>query len=634
MALVRQGAEFLLGEATAGRLAQQLSDQALHQWEQRIGTGEVKSWMHSLPVFLADLVDAGLGDVEVLLEHKLPHSPKRVDVVLCGVHPRSGTPSFVIVELKQWSKAEAVAEELVSIAAYSEPTLHPVEQVRAYCQYLTDSTPALADRPGLLHGLAYLHNARTADVQSLKLSKADDFGRLFTMDDKGDMISLLRSLLRTDGGRDAARSAADEFLCFEHAPSKPLLDLAAREVQEREQYVLLDEQRVAYELVLQAAERARIARRQTAVVVLGGPGSGKSVIALSLLGELARRGRRVHHATGSSAFTNTMRKVAASRNPRVRTVFKFFNSYMDSQPRELDVLICDEAHRIRETSVNRYTRAALRERSRRQISELIDAAWVPVFLLDEHQIVRPGEMGSLREIQAAVTAADCELEIVRLDGQFRCGGSDAFDTWVRRLLGLSTPGSAVEPPISWSQLTAGIDDDFRVTSAASPMGLEAWLQTQHETHGGTARMAAGYCWPWSDPAHDAGGKRLVDDVRIGDWSRPWNAKPDKRVPGVPDSFYWASDERGFGQVGCVYTAQGFEYDWAGIIFGDDFVWRGDRWVAQPKFSHDPALRRTESMNFSALIRNTYKVLLTRGMQGACVYSTDPETQEFLERMAR
>lgn len=174
-----------------------------------------------------------------------------------------------------------------------------------------------------------------------------------------------------------------------------------------------------------------------------------------------------------------MRKVAGARNSRVKTMFKFFNSYMGSEPRELDVLICDEAHRVRENSANRYTKAELRAKSRRQIDELIDVAWVPVFLLDENQIVRPGEMGSLTEITAAAEAAECKVDVVRLDGQFRCGGSDSFDTWVQRLLGLTN-----QPPTTWSRLTAGIDDDFRVTTAASPTALEAWLRSQQDNHGG------------------------------------------------------------------------------------------------------------------------------------------------------
>ncbi|WP_216212769.1 DUF2075 domain-containing protein [Amycolatopsis aidingensis] len=631
MALVRQSAEDLLIEARAERLHLRLQEQARFALEHRVGLGEINSWKRSLLVFLTDLVDAGLGQVEVLLEHQLPHSPKRVDAILCGTHPRSdsGEPSYVLVELKQWSAAEVVAAEVVRVDHYADPVLHPAEQVRSYCEYLVDCTPALAESPHAVHGVAYLHNARTSGVATLNQYRPSDFGRLFTVDDKAELLDHLRSLLDVRGNRDAARNAADDFLRFQHRPTKPLLDLAAKEIREREQFVLLDEQRVAYQLVNQAVERARVARTQTVVVVLGGPGSGKSVIALSLLGSLARRGRTVHHATGSSAFTNTMRKIAGSRNSRVKNLFKYFNNYIAAEPRELDVLLCDEAHRIRETSVDRFTSKQKRERARPQVNELIDVAWVPVFLLDENQTVRPGEMGSLAEIGEAARSLGCQVEVVHLEGQFRCGGSAAFDEWVARLLGLDP-----RPAIRWSDLASRLDESFTVASAATPETLENWLLEQRHRYQGTARIAAGFCWQWSDPQQTANGKVLVPDVQIGDWKRPWNAKPQKRVPEAPESYYWASDERGFSQVGCIYTAQGFEYDWSGVIFGPDLVRRGGSWVPRREYSHDPAVKKADELHFGALIRNTYKVLLTRGMRGVCVYSTDPETQEFLESMAR
>ncbi|MDA3643657.1 DUF2075 domain-containing protein [Saccharopolyspora indica] len=630
MALVRRSAAELLDEAKADRLHLLLNEQAKFQLESRVAVSEVRSWQRSLPVLLADLADAGLSHVEVLLEQKLPHSPRRVDVVLCGTHPKTGDPSYVLVELKQWSRVEEALGDLVRIAAYGpDPVLHPVEQVRRYCDYLVDSTPALAARPHAVHGIAYLHNARSSGVAALRDHTSNGYGRLFTLDDRGELVDHLRTVLDRSGDREAARGAADEFLNFHHAPSKPLLNVAAKEIQEREQFVLLDEQKIAFETVMRAVRNARAASTRTAVIVLGGPGSGKSVIALSLVGELARQGRTVHHATGSSAFTQTLRKIAGSRNTRVQGLFKYFNNYVDSEPRELDVLICDEAHRIRETSVNRFTKKDVRAAAGRQIDELIDVASVPVFLLDEHQNVRPGEMGSLEEITASAKSKGCEVELVRLEGQFRCGGSTAYDVWVSRLLGLEQAA-----PVEWTQLASPTDDDFVVTSAASPRAMEAWLHAQQATHGGTARIAAGYCWPWSDPAKTSTGKRLVDDVVIHDWKRPWNAKPKKRVPDAPESYFWASDPRGFGQVGCIYTAQGFEYDWAGVIIGPDFVRRDGQWVARRDHSRDPAVRKADDLHFAGLIRNTYKVLLTRGMNGVCVHSTDAETQEYLEQITR
>jgi hypothetical protein len=182
-------------------------------------------------------------------------------------------------------------------------------------------------------------------------------------------------------------------------------------------------------------------------------------------------------------------------------------------------------------------------------------------------------------------------------------------------------------------MTRDTDETYQVAALPSPQALESWLLTRQPDSGDTARIAAGYCWRWSDPTAVEGTKTLVDDVVIGGWRRPWNAKPEKPVHGVPASHFWASDTRGFGQVGCIYTAQGFEYDWSGVIFGDDFVRRDGRWVARRDRSFDGQVKKATELEFPALVRNTYKVLLTRGMKATAMFSTDPETQEFLERMA-
>ncbi|SFQ45324.1 hypothetical protein SAMN05421810_107268 [Amycolatopsis arida] len=157
-----------------------------------------------MPVFLADLVDAGLGHVEVLLEHKLPHSPMRVDVVLCGTHPCTGESTFVMVELKQWSHAELLAADLVLLDAHTQPVLHPAEQVRRYCEYVVDETPALEDRPHAVHGIAYLHNSLGDRVPSLRRYTPSQFARLYTMDEKAELLAHLRALLDPAGERDAA----------------------------------------------------------------------------------------------------------------------------------------------------------------------------------------------------------------------------------------------------------------------------------------------------------------------------------------------------------------------------------------------------------------------------------------------
>jgi hypothetical protein len=626
VALVRGRAAPLLSKAD--QLHEMLKVQARLQFQAGTGDGEVQSWRNSLPVLLQDLHDAGLDHVEVLVEHKLPFSPKRADVVVCGVHPKTNRPSYVVVELKQWTTAVAGPDGMVTLPQYGQPVLHPIDQVRSYCQYLVDYVPYLEQGDNQLHGIAYLHNA-AAKNWTLDDHAPDAYGRLYTGEQRAALISELKRLLSTDPSTaEACRQAADDFLDARTEPTKPLLDVAAQEVREREQFVLLDEQQVAYNVVENAVARADKHNTKTAVIVLGGPGSGKSVLALSLLGDLARKGRRVMHATGSASFTNTLRKiVVGSRSKRAQTLFLFFNSFIGEEPNSLDVLICDEAHRIRETSVNRFTKAATRAKARRQVYELLDIARTPVFLLDQHQVVRPGEMGTEAEIREAAEQLGCRVDVVTLDGQFRCGGSELYDQWVTRLLGLDP-----RPPISWSELVGESDDTYTVAALPTPAALESWLTAHASEFGGSARIAAGYCWRWSDPTVVDGTKVLVDDVVIGGWQRPWNAKPEKPVPGAPASHFWASDTRGFGQVGCIYTAQGFEYDWSGVLFGEDFVRRNGAWVARRDRSFDGQVKKATEEEFPALIRNTYKVLLTRGMKATAMYSTDPETQEFLVRL--
>ncbi len=250
-----------------------------------------------------------------------------------------------------------------------------------------------------------------------------------------------------------------------------------------------------------------------------------------------------------------------------------------------------------------------------------------MFLLDGQQNVRPGEMGTLEEIRGHAESKGLHVQHVSLDEQFRCGGSRKYEEWVLTLLGLHNG-----PEQAWTG-----DDDFAVSLAESAQEMEALLRSQHE-QGRSARMTAGFCWRWSSPRQDAGGREqsLVPDVRIGDWARPWNVKGERSVGDAPPSELWATAPGGFGQVGCVYTAQGFEYDWNGVILGPDLVYRGGKLVTRREESHDPALKPSTVTDEEAagLIRNTYKVLLTRGMAGTLIYSVDAETQAFLSRLLR
>ncbi|MFZ0041698.1 MAG: DUF2075 domain-containing protein, partial [Solirubrobacteraceae bacterium] len=578
---------------------------------------ERKSWRRSLPVLVRDLIEAGLGNVEMLIEYQLPLTSRRADVVLAGVDRRTGGDAYVVVELKQWSQAELFedSERLVVIEGMYGEREHPLIQVQGYCDYISDFVASLHGNETAVRGVAYLHNAVDLDVEDLFDLSLTERTRLFTKSRRGAFLEYLRDQFTPDQGA----GAADRLLASATRPSKQLMKLAASEIKDREQFVLLDQQRLAYEIVLHAVEKARRSDAKEVVVITGGPGSGKSVIALSLLGELSRQGYSALHATGSRSFTQTLRRVAGRGSSRIKELFKYSNSFMDAQKNGIEVLICDEAHRIRETSTNRYT-SAVHRTGRSQIDELIAAARVPVFLLDEHQVVKPGEVGTVEAIKSHASSLGFRVHHVQLNDQFRCGGSRRYEQWVLRLLGLEADG-----PEAWSG-----DDHFEVMLADSPWEMESILRGKM-TEGYSARVSAGYCWPWSNPDRDG---RLVSDVRIGDWAKPWNVKGDRAVGTAPPSALWATMEGGFDQVGCVYTAQGFEYDWSGVIIGPDLIARHGRTVTVRDANKDPEFRKRSvtDLQYERNIRNIYKVLLTRGMVGTVIYAVDPQTREFLAEL--
>lgn len=576
---------------------------------------EVRSWEKSLAVLSEDLAAADLTNVEVLIEHRLPLTSRRIDAVLVGQHPTTKRPSLVVVELKQWTDAkfwEDSKELVISEGFHNQPRMHPQVQVDGYVDYLSGFVKFIETQNAHVKGLAYLHNA--TDLHAIQGLSSPS--KLYSGNDRGELRDFLKTNLSND--IEAVR-ITDAFLQSDIAPSKQLMKVVAEELKNRNQFVLLDEQHEAVSLVRHAVESSYRGNSKRIVLVTGGPGSGKSVIALSLLADLAATGRKVLHATGSRSFTLTLREVAGKTATAARAIFKYFNNFMDAVPNSIDVLIMDEAHRLRDTSETRYTAAALRT-GRKQIDEVVSAARVPVFLLDEKQVVRPGEMGSVDQILDYAKSANIEVFKIDLQDQFRCGGSERYINWVNSLLGLTKT-----PAFNWED-----EPGFKVRVVDSVEEMETELKLRLDDGYG-ARMTAGFCWPWSDPVKG----ELVADVKVGSWSRPWNTKGDRAVGSAPPSALWATDPGGFGQVGCIYTAQGFEYDWNGVIIGPDLVWRTDKWVVVRSENKDPSFKSANLVSdaqMDELVRNVYKVLLTRGMQGTLIYSTDTETTKYLKSL--
>jgi len=607
-----------IADATRHTIAGKLEQRFVERFRYSPGQSEVRSWQNSLTRMAGVLRDVDLTDHGVVVELQLPLSSRRLDCMITG-HDTSKQPSAVIVELKQW---DAVSPSPVDgcVTAFTgrglRDVLHPSNQAGGYQRYLLDTHTAFADGRIRLEACAWLHNLPTARAEAI-LDECHEELLALNPSFTGDTVVELESYLDTNLRGGDGLPVLEEVLRGRYRPHKRLLDHVARTIAAEPTYILLDEQQVAFNHILTLVRASRLNDQRTVFLVRGGPGTGKSVIAVNLVGELARQGYTINHATGSKAFTETLRSAVGKR---AAAVFSYYRNYSTAEPDGLEVLVLDEAHRVRATSDNQFTKKADRS-DKPQVEELVAAARTSVFFIDDLQVVRPGEVGSSALIRDAASRAGAQLFEHELETQFRCGGSDHYVSWVANLLDLErTPDVILDPA-----------DEFDFDIVDTPEELEALIRMRHE-EGFTARLAAGFCWRWSDPRKDG---TLEDDVRLGDWAMPWNAKPDagRLAPGIPKSNSWATDPGGVNQVGCVYTAQGFEYDYAGVIVGPDLVWRPrDGWIGQPEYSKDGAVTRglkRSDFSFTELAKNTYRVLLTRGLRGCYVYFDDDTTRDFV-----
>jgi uncharacterized protein len=599
-------------------IVSKLKDSFFKYFRQEPQPNEVQSWMNSLKSISKVFDDAKLHDHGVLVEYQLPLTSKRLDCLICG-KDKDGKANAVIIELKQWSATEPAPgdnEVTTWLGGEMREVLHPSAQVGQYREYLSDVHSAFTDEevPVKLHACAYLHNYRYQEKEAIHEAKFKGLlseHPVFAEDEKAGLEQyLLDKLSHGDGLPSLDKIAGGSF-----KPSKKLMVEVEEVLKSRSPYVLLDDQLIVYDKVKSLVEQAQNSKKKTAVIVKGGPGTGKSVIALHLMTELAKSKFVAHYATGSKAFTETLREIFGYKSAKV---FKYFNNYADAQPDEVDVLICDEAHRIRESSYNRF-KPNLGNKNVPQLYELLRASKVVVFFIDDNQIVRPGEIGSIEYVKQYALSKNVAVVEYELESQFRCNGSDGFINWLNNTLGIKRTANVI-----WSEADTETYD-FRIMD--SPESLEKAIMGKAKV-GYTARLTAGFCWPWSEP--DAKGN-LIDDVQINGFHRPWNAKPaTKRLSKeYPTASLWAYDPKGIGQVGCVYTAQGFEFDYVGVIVGADLRYDLEKaaWLADPTKSHDGAVKRDRA-KFSDYIKNTYKVLMTRGMKGCYVYFVDKETEKF------
>ena len=618
MKLYSGSSEQFIQDTVQNQIAEKLRSAFFDYFRFYPSPGEIGAWRNSLRAVKDIFEMADLYDHGVLLEYQLPLSSKRLDCLICG-KDKVQNENAVIIELKQWEKckeADGANELSTYVGGTVREVLHPSAQVGQYKMYLEDTHTAFYEgsKPIKLHACSYLHNYNyyKADVIfDKKFSKFIQDFPLFTADDTTKFKDYLMKKLDKGEGLETLKKIEKS----KYRPSKKLMDHVGNIIKGKANYILLDEQKIVYDKVLSLVKSGFHDKQKTVLIVRGGPGTGKSIIALNLMADLLLNGYNAHYATGSKAFTQTLWEIIGRRGS---AQFKYFNSYLSADRNAIDVLICDESHRIRITSNDRFTP---REKKSNlfQIEEILRAAKVAVFLIDDKQIVRPNEIGSSDYIEEFANKHKCQLFTYDLEIQFRCNGSEAFINWINNTLQIDKTANAI-----WD-----LHEEFDFRIFESPYDLEVAIK-QKAQQGHTARLTAGFCWKWSKP--DKNGN-LLNDVVIGSFQRPWNAKPDagRLASGIPKAAVWAHDPNGINQVGCIYTAQGFEFDYVGVIFGKDLAYNFDHqeWEGRFEYSQDTVVKKAKK-RFLDLVKNTYRVLLTRGMKGCYVYFMDKDTERFIK----
>lgn len=613
------------------QIAELLKQEFFKQLGYNPSQNEVMSWRNSLLRVALIFQEAELKDHGVFLEYQLPLSSKRIDVMVCG-KDSDGKKSTVIIELKQWEKcklAEFESDYVVTwVGGGNRTVLHPSVQVGNYKYYLQENNSAFYEgkHPIVLYACSFLHNYNYFNSDPIfdkRFKDALDKFPVYTADDTADLSAFLKNRLTKGEGMEILSEIENSKL----RPSKKLLKQVSTVIKDKLKgelkvfgnlksqgdYILLDEQLIVYDTVMSIIKKGLIDKQKFAIIVKGGAGTGKSVIALQLLADLTALGKNSHFVTGSKSFTETLRKILGTNS---QALLKYTSSYGKAKPNEIDVMLLDEAHRIRERTGYPFPATG-----RLQIVDLISAAKVSIFFIDDYQAVRKGEIGSSEFIKEQATKMNCKVFEYELEAQFRCGGSDGYTNWIDNTLHIRKTANAL-----WN--TKGEENfEFKVFNSVEALA-NAIREKNSEVV--TARMTAGFCWKWSNELQADGS--LIEDVQIGDYKRAWNARDGLTgmKAGIPKSQFWAYDPNGIDQIGCVYTAQGFEFDYVGVIFGTDLKFNPDNstWEGHPENSKDNQVSGSE--DFLKLVKNTYRVLLTRGMKGCYVYFMDKETEKFFK----
>lgn len=582
-----------------------------------VSRGEVRSWKESLlalaKVISDDVIPADCG---VAIEYGIPQTAKRIDFLLSGIGS-DGRDELVIIELKQWEQAERTRKDGVVRTRFAHgmaDVSHPSYQAWSYASLLQDFNDAVDRDEVQLRPCAYLHNygddgAVTDPFYQGWICKAPVFLR-----------------------GEAERARLREFVCrhvrtgdrnrllyrIENGkvrPSKGLVDSLEGMLKGKDEFVLIDDQKVAFETIVELARGATSATKEV-VIVEGGPGTGKSVVAINALAALTSNRLVTKYVTKNAAPRAVFEaKLSGSfRRSRISNLFSGSGAFVNTTANVFDALVVDEAHRVNEKS------GLYGNQGTHQIEEIIGSSKCAVFFIDEDQRVTWKDIGSKADIEQRARRAGARVTHLQLASQFRCGGSDGYLAWLDNALGIRPTANQDLEPGSF---------DFRVFD--SPEALRREI-VQRNTVANRARMVAGYCWDWKSKKDPSVMDVVIPEHQFG---MQWNLTDDGGL--------WIISPESVAQIGCIHTCQGLEVDWIGVIVGPDLIVRDGRVITRPekRSTQDHSIRGYRRMLATSpdaarekadrIVRNTYRTLMTRGMKGCFVYCTDAETREHFRR---
>ncbi len=594
------------------RIVVEIEKQFVEKYGRRVNESEKNSWNNSLHFMETIVRNSNVADdCGVLIEYGIPSTSKRIDFVISG-HDQEDDANFVIIELKQWSKAAATDKFNVVqsfVGGNTRELTHPSYQAWSYKQQIADMNEAVYTQNIIGHSCAYLHNYTETKPEPLRQQQYAEIIRespiYFAQDTKK-----LQDFLYKHVGRGKGLEILYRIENGKIKPSKKLIDYVSSMFAGNKEFVLLDEQLIAYSNILYAA---REAKNRTTIIVKGGPGTGKSVISMNAFGELLKDENNIKFVAPNTSFRTVIldRLVKNKKHGplRMSSLFTGSGSFYNTSEKTFDVIIVDEAHRLKGKGAYMYHGV-------NQVEDIIHASNINVFFIDDNQRIRPDDIGSADEIKRIAKLYQSKIIELELEAQFRCAGAEGFINWVDHTLQIRDTANFD----GWDKETF----DFEICD--SPHDVYDKI-CEHNGNGNNARMLAGYAWKWT-AEEDGNNNAQIEDVTIDDhdFHMPWNSRKDQ--------YRWAIHEDGVTQIGCIHTSQGLEFDYVGVIIGNDLKYNPLTKELYGSYEnyYDSSRKKGLKSNpeeLTKLVKNIYKVLLSRGMKGCYVYCCDKELEGYL-----